>query len=119
MKRDMNLIRRILLEIEKSLPTCAKVDLSGIEGYTPEQVTYHAVLLHEADLIEAAVQRTSCGTICIPMDLTWKGHEFLALARDEPRWKKACSMILKRGEDVALLVLEKVLIHLAMEELGL
>ena len=52
MERDANLIRSILLEIEKWSTFDTFFDVS-VEGYTPHQIHYHVVLLHEAGLIEA------------------------------------------------------------------
>ncbi|NBK26280.1 MAG: DUF2513 domain-containing protein, partial [Spirochaetia bacterium] len=45
MRRDMDLIRLILLDVEGE----EKPDLSG---YTQEQITYHKYLLIDADLAE-------------------------------------------------------------------
>jgi hypothetical protein len=39
----------------------------------------------------------SDGPEAIPMNLTWKGHEFLDLARDPDRWSRARAIIAKVG----------------------
>ena len=52
MKRDMDLIRKILLRIEES-PDFSFISPFDIEGYETEQISYHIELLDEAGLIKA------------------------------------------------------------------
>jgi len=47
MKRDMDLIREILLEIEK-LPPNTETGEFPIEGWKPEEINYHIRLLCQA-----------------------------------------------------------------------
>lgn len=49
MRRDMNLIRKLILELEDALPE--REPNLNIEGYTEEQVRYHLYLLHDAGLV--------------------------------------------------------------------
>ena len=47
MKRDLNLVREILFQLESE--TAGKVrQLQAPEGYSPEQLSYHATLLLES-----------------------------------------------------------------------
>lgn len=39
----------------------------------------------------------SAGPEAIPTSLTWKGHEFLNLARDQERWTRVKAIIAKVG----------------------
>lgn len=52
MKRDMALVRQILLKTEQNTEVSGWIDLD-IEGYSPEEISYHVKLLAEAELIEA------------------------------------------------------------------
>ena len=52
MKRDMDLVRAILLEVEKHSDGFAPCELE-IDGYTPEQIAYHAYIMGEAGLVHA------------------------------------------------------------------
>lgn len=54
MKRDMDLFRRILLQLEASPEATghSRIDLD-IEDRDPTEVSYHVQLLKEAGLIEA------------------------------------------------------------------
>jgi hypothetical protein len=88
LKRDMELVRRILLHVEAK------------ETLHPEQITFddvdhevlgrHVEMLHSEDLIEGrAVQLTHLSYDRIEVtDLTWEGHDFAAALREETVWQK-------------------------------
>lgn len=61
MKRDMDLVRLILLEIEKSTEDPRSEIRLQIPNYTFEQISYHVMILHEAGLIEADDLSTTVG----------------------------------------------------------
>jgi Hypothetical protein (DUF2513) len=98
MQRNMDLVRMILLRMEADPSGRAPNDL-GIRSYERDQVGYHAHIMAQEGLIEA-IEVTgfeSTGPEVIPTGLTWKGHEFLDLARDQERWNKAKAIIAKVG----------------------
>ncbi|EGQ8927613.1 TPA: DUF2513 domain-containing protein [Vibrio parahaemolyticus] len=85
MKRDMELIRKLLLTIEEN-PRQLEV-----EGYDKNQVKYHALLLIEAGFLDGNVSDTLANTSVVPSfvsvnRLTWDGHEFLDNIRKEEVW---------------------------------
>src|SRR5205807_3777956 len=98
MQRNMDLVRTILMRIEDS-PSGWASQPFGIAGFTPEQVGYHAHIMMEDGLIEAIdiTNMSSTGPEAVPQSLTWKGHEFLDLARDQKRWNQAKASIVKIG----------------------
>jgi hypothetical protein len=114
MKRDADLVRQILLKIEASSPDDNLSELS-VEGYSPEQVTYHLTLLQEAGLIAAVDISGYEGEAWIPTRLTWHGHEFLDAARDEKRWRKVKLAMSKTG-GVVVSVAEQLLIDLVKNQ---
>ena len=114
MKRDMNLIRKILLEIEKSSDFSGYIDLE-IKDYTDEEISYHILLLSEANLIVAMDMSTIAKLDYKPVRLTWSGHEFLEAAKDDTRWKKAVDTVINKGGGVVFDILKDVLISLARE----
>lgn len=118
MQRNMDLVRTILLRIEDSPSGWARRPF-GIEGFTPEQVGYHAHIMKEDGLIEAidVTSSESKGPEAMPQALTWKGHEFLDLARDQRRWNQAKVIIGKIGS-APISVWTKVLNDLLLKELG-
>ncbi len=87
MKRDMDLVRQMLLFTEEhSAPsTAAEVK---IEGRSDEEVSYHLALMKDAGLIEAR-SPGKYGPMWAVLGLTWAGHDFLDAARDANRWSTA------------------------------
>jgi Hypothetical protein (DUF2513) len=94
MKRDMDLVRQILREIEDAPYTGDAVGFS-IPNCTDEQLQYHLQLLHEAGLIDGMDASTLDGLAFLPTRLTWQGHEFLEASRDDGMWEKAKTLALK------------------------
>jgi hypothetical protein len=88
MKRDMDLMRQIMMEVEN-----LRYDGGGHEITIPDhakpEIYYHVLLLHEAGLIEALDLSGNDYVLWRPTRLTYAGHEFLDAARDETRWNKA------------------------------
>ena len=119
MKRDMELIRKILLAIEDSPTGYAPRDLA-IDGYTAEQFGYHAHLMLEAGLVRGADATTrSSGPNATIFGLTWKGHEFAEAARDESRWKNAMGIVKEKGGSITMDVLKDLLTSLMRSAIGL
>jgi hypothetical protein len=92
MKRDMDLVRDLLLRIEGDPlfdgTTWVRIESPeelGITGHSPKEVAYHLDLLIEEKFIKG-----SSDIQPMPMinNLTWKGHEFLDNIRDNGIWSK-------------------------------
>lgn len=96
MKRDMDLIRQVLLEMEKQSFEDSGTFLK-FDGYSDEEVSYQVMLLDEAGLIQAQNLSGGSDLVWVPMRLTWQGHEFLDAARDDTRWNKAKDAMAKAG----------------------
>ncbi len=115
MKRDMNLIRLLLLETEGEEPG---PDLSS---FTEEQRVYHSALLIEAGLVHGEIILDGNGQPAgaVALRLTWAGHEFLDAARNDAIWHKAGERIKKSGVDVTISLLQELLKQLLKQSLGL
>ena len=115
MKRDMNLIRLLLLATEGEEP---KPDLSA---YSEDQRVYHSALLIEAGLVhgETVLDGSGQPVGTVTLRLTWVGHEFLDAARNDTIWKKAGERIKKSGVDVTMSLLQEILKQLLKQSLGL
>jgi hypothetical protein len=115
MKRDMDLIRLLLLQAEGERPA---PDLSA---YTEEQQVYHSALIIEAGLVHGEVISGGDGQLraTVILRLTWKGHEFLDAARNDTIWKKAAEKTRKAGVQVTVAVLEELLKKLLKDHIGL
>jgi hypothetical protein len=96
MRRDFDLIRLILLELEGE----ETVDLSA---YSTEQVYYHKALVKEAGFAEGLIHysnssgQTNIPDLAILKRLTWEGHEFLDKAKSEKVWNRAKSLVKEKG----------------------
>jgi hypothetical protein len=68
-----------------------------IDGYSSDEINYHIMILDEAGLILA--NNASHGNNCIwfPIRLTWNGHDFLEVAREDKNWMKAKEITSKIG----------------------
>jgi hypothetical protein len=118
MKRDMDLAREILMEIEK-FPMVQNYTLN-VKGYEEQEVVYHIILLKEASLIEAATEQDNSGKLYAePRRLTWQGHEFLDNARDDTNWQNAKKFVKDKGGSLTFEVIKGVLAQLARQAVGL
>lgn len=108
MKRDMDLAREILFQVEKYPEPDGYVDIK-IEGYSAEEISYHVKLLYQAELVEAFDLTDSSGFDWKAKSLTWKGHEFIEAARNNSRWQEAKKYILEKGGSVTFEILKAVL----------
>lgn len=92
MRRDMELIRVIMLKLEDwdkppgyllTSPDIGK--FFPIEGYTPEQVTYHYKLIVDKGWIDTGGFPVRYGFFYFRA-LTSEGHDFVDSVRDEAIW---------------------------------
>ena len=112
MKRDMNLIRLLLLDTEGE----EKVDLSE---FSQEQIKEHKLLIYEAGFVNAVVERSASRAIVHVDRLHWNGHEFLAAARNQTVWKKAMGKVKESGGAVTFDVLKALLVAYGKDLVGL
>ena len=117
MKRDMELVRRILLKLERHDHGNAPESFE-ISGYSEEETGYHCYLLNEAGLIEATniTAHELESPFAVPINLTWDGHEFIQNAHNDKVWKQAKEAISKLG-DVSFSVWANVLSKVVLKNL--
>ncbi|PRH85369.1 hypothetical protein C5L14_23295 [Labrys okinawensis] len=94
MKRDMDLIRSLVLEIENGrdwfeTTSDETAEILGIEGNgvskaEADRLEYHLTLLESAGFVEF----THTGEGWIAERLSWKGHDFADSVRDEEIWRR-------------------------------
>jgi hypothetical protein len=116
MKRDMDLVRKILMACEASDSGFAPRQLT-VEGYPPDQVSYHVMLMDQAGLLKGENLTHSSHTTpeWRVLYLTWAGHEFLEAARNDTTWNKAKGAVAGVG-GMAFDVLKTVLIGYATQK---
>lgn len=113
MKRDLDLCRQLLADIEGHGPDCAVTALRpGTSGEAEETVRYHVRLLIDAGLVKE-VDRPTSGVPCVR--LTNAGHEMLELAHSENRWREAKWLVGQRTGTQSLSVIRSVLVRWACE----
>jgi len=119
MKRDMDLVRAILIELE-NYPTGGAPSAIEIEGYTSGEIGYHAYIMGQAGLIETMDFTDSgiAGPQAGVVSMRWDGHEFLDAAREPDRWQQAKDVMAKVG-GASIAVWTAVLTSLVKEKLGL
>ena len=118
MKRNMDLIRRVLIEIEEADNDPDEwIDLSFAE-WSDNAVSYHIKMLHDAGLIEARDLSDLSGSDWRPTSITWEGHEFLDAARNDTVWKKAMTKLKGQAASVPFEVVKAVVIQTCKEMFG-
>ncbi|RYH00340.1 MAG: DUF2513 domain-containing protein [Alphaproteobacteria bacterium] len=111
MKRDMDLIRSLVLEIENGknwyettsdeTATALGTEGSGLSQAQAERLEYHLKLLEDAGFAEF----TKTGEGWLPERLSWKGHDFADSVRDEEIWRRTKEgIIAAKGFTVDLLI---------------
>ncbi len=115
MKRDMDLARQIMLELEQAPYTGTWIHIS-LENRSREEVNYHVMLLAKANLIEAEKYVNSCSTEWLPISLSMQGHDFLEAAKNETIWQKAKTYIRDKGGVLTFDVAKAVLAQVALKQ---
>ena len=99
MKRDMDLVRQILINLEpvdasfdKVLNMNIGIGPLDIAGYTPDQIKYHLGIMGMGELFNYNGVRPGAGDKFEFSGLSWRGHEFIDTIRDPETWGK-----LKKG----------------------
>lgn len=122
MKRDLDLARRLLLDIEARDADCSVSVLSpalpreatnGSAAHrfdVDERIRYHLRLLIDGGYLRE-VDRTSAGVPCVR--LTHDGHELIELSRHEELWREAKWLCQERAGGLSLTVIRTFLTRLA------
>lgn len=90
MRRDMDLIRGLLMQVEEVDRPVGIGELDFL-GHGREEVAYHVELMQACGLIDARVRRVKGNMLadCTVLGLTWDGADFLDSMRDERVWARA------------------------------
>lgn len=115
MKRNMDLIRELLLQLESSSY------LENISGHTPEEITYHVSLLEDAGLLTQEFYKNpylSGFPFLEGIRITWAGHEFLDASRKMSLWETAKKVTLEKTGALSFEVLKAVLVQLGKDAIS-
>jgi Hypothetical protein (DUF2513) len=121
MKRDMELIRELLMAIEsEDSPDILQASLKLKVNSALEDTIYNLKLMIDAGLLVAEPIESQAGTSDIFIErLTWEGHEFLDSARNESIWKETMGLVQKKGGSVTIGILTQLLTSVAKQHFGL
>lgn len=108
MKRDMELVRKILLLVENGNPD------EKIDNYSDDEIKYHRALVEKAGLAEGKILE---GPTEIPRDarlknLTWVGHDFIDAIKSESDWEKVKAFLQKTGKQINIETIKIAVIQL-------
>lgn len=100
MKLNPDLIRAILIDIEDNGRATGYDKEPVIDGYSKDEIFYHAQMMEQAGLVTLRHSK--------PMNkgfyksahidnITWHGHQFLDLSRNNEIWKKSKETLIEKG----------------------
>ncbi|BBP58506.1 DUF2513 domain-containing protein [Pseudomonas sp. St316] len=122
MKRDLDLVREILIHYEEKDNDAMDKELS-LDGHAQSKINYHLLLMDEAGLLRCEKTYSSTTPTRVikvyPFSMTWKGHEFLDAARDNKVWAKAKSVCVEKSGVLTFEIVKDLLILMAKDKLGL
>lgn len=121
MKRDLDLIRKLLIYFEEK-PGLEVEESPAIDGYDQSTLQYHLRLMYEAGLITCEIARSSITPeriirVCAS-DLTWEGHEFLMKVQSETTWQCVKETVTARGGAMAFAVVNELATKWALRSIG-
>jgi Hypothetical protein (DUF2513) len=122
MKRDMELIRELMLAIESRDDTEYWVEDLEISGDRDiAEIKGHLQLLVDAGFIKATVNEDqgSRSPYILIDRMLHNGHEFLDNARNEPVWKGVMKQVQEKGGSISIAILTQLLIAETKRLLGL
>lgn len=97
MKRDWDVIREVLIEVE-GLDSDRRNSFSYNEsGGQDASKVAHALLLWKAGFLEGMDAGSMGGAALLSPDLTWQGHDLLDTLRSKPVWDRIKSTAKEKG----------------------
>lgn len=120
MKRDLNLVRMILLDIEPS-PPGQPIFGFNYDNRSNAEVMEHVQLLLDANFVDGQMVPGNMGQPegCVVMRMTWAGQEFLSKAKNDTVWKKVMAQAEEKGMSTSLAVINGLLEAAAKKYVGL
>ena len=121
LKRNLELIREILLAVEASEKPKILIDDLNIQNYTYEEISYHIRLLMDASYIEA-FEQGALGThlkIYIIYRLTSFGHDYLDTVRDSSIWNQTKNKLGPHVLSASLELVKSTALSLIQKSLGI
>jgi hypothetical protein len=114
MKRDMDLVRKILLAMETDQPVL-------IPDYDPAVVWHHVWLMAQGHLVTAATSTTQGDAypVALPVSITSAGHDFLDTVRDDEVWWRIKAEQRDKGLSLPFTLLQQLALKILAAHVGL
>lgn len=112
MKRDMEMIRELLLTVEAAPGVYEAVSLNDEASRT---LFHHIVLLTEAGYLDSNDQGSTTRTLKKQIVLTWRGHELLDAIRSDDMWTLLKTRLPIEAGTVPFHIVEQYAYHLARQ----
>jgi len=123
MKRDLDLVRQILLTVEEAKPG-QQIDLEDFRKELPErldEVSAHVELLDEAGYLDAIISQELTPSGPRQFFITkieWAGYDYLDAVRDAGIWAKTKEKLKSVGGGTTLDIAKAVATKLITDSLG-
>ena len=116
MKRDMDLVRRILLETEKA-ESSFNAEQLVCDAYSFDEICYHVELMQAHGLIDAMIRKDWGGSavICRIEALTWDGCDYLDAIRDNGIWAKTKKAIKDTVGSTTISAIKEIAVMVAVQ----
>ncbi len=118
MKRDIDLIKELLILIEKSANELS-TQIIELDGFTENEIFYNVGLLISAGLVSGKETSTKDSRSYHFLSLTWEGHDFLDAIRTNVGWKAIKKEVKKQGTSLPFSVLKAIAIEAVKGVVGL
>ena len=105
MRRDWDLVRQILLALEKT--ESGRLMPGDVPGWDKRIVSYHFKIMNEAGLICAKCVAGDGSVGCVGLSLTWEGHELLDSIRAHSVWNQVKGLAREKGLDLTFYVVKE------------
>lgn len=121
MKRDMDLVRKILLAVEDSDEEDLRNRWLEVDGFDRIMVARHVEIMAEANLVDALVARAdnSPAQAARVYKLTWAGYDFLDAIRNESTWSKTKQFVKEKLGSASFEIVKAVAVKIAHDQLNL
>jgi hypothetical protein len=113
MTRDMDLMRAILIQVEK-LPPLERWAAKPLDGYGVKEVVAHVQLAHDAGLAEAKFVPGAAMILRITND----GYDFLEASKQPTLWQQAKDQLVSQGLPITVATIRAVLQGLIQHQLA-
>lgn len=100
MKRNMDLVRKVLLSVQDNSD-------EHLTGFSEDEIKYHQRLVIEVDLAEGKIHESISSKGEVPSavfikKLTWSGHDFIDAIESESNWNKVKEFLAEAGKQLTI-----------------